>query len=642
MNEQCTDQYMQLLQDDFHGGLPRQPDRQAEAAGVVRVPETLDGAWYRARCVSAGAAALLDASKLSSWAAAPDCRAAAPRYGALPGVQLPAGAPARAGETASCAALPPARGLRGRMLRRATGRCPRYSCLLGAPAAQVRQPAGALAAGADCRPLPPRYGALPEYSCLLGAPAAQIGDNFMCTVVSKSGGTLNVALVNIATNAPQGSGTVQRWLPTVDYPAEPATAAAAPAAPAATATASPSIPEVPRPPLTDKSRVILVDATEPSRLFVRSSDVEQQREFDDIVMEIAVYGMTAKPLTEPPVVGQTVVAKYTDDMCYRALCRRVNSKLNKYLLEYIEYGNTTVAYLEGIYACPPELTLSSRPTLVSQATLQMSQKSFNDAAMQFLDGLKNETTELILSTASGAASAASGSAVRLSVAQSALDVNRTVSALCTPEWVKLLERGGDVMDVRAPMYEELDYVDLPSGSFELVVLDTNMLRGGSIAGHERGAPHAAKALALSEALAEYCNSALCKDPYLPKLEELCVAHCPKRNLWVRATLVQQESGAGSAAAELLLLDYGELALLPVARLRKMMPEFVTGLPAACCSVEIKDFPKEPTDAQVALAKQHMKVDDRGVGTLRVARALKQQAPGDFLVEAPELIRAMTV
>ncbi|KAI8431328.1 hypothetical protein MSG28_015873 [Choristoneura fumiferana] len=135
------------------------------------------------------------------------------------------------------------------------------------------------------------------------------------------------------------------------------------------------------------------------------------------------------------------------------------------------------------------------------------------------------------------------------------------------------------------MYEELDYVDLPSGSFELVVLDTNMLRGGSIAGHERGAPHAAKALALSEAVG---------------------------NLWVRATLVQQESGAGSAAAELLLLDYGELALLPVARLRKMMPEF------------------------------HMKVDDRGVGTLRVARALKQQAPGDFLVEAPELIRAMTV
>ncbi|XP_073966093.1 uncharacterized protein [Choristoneura fumiferana] len=148
-------------------------------------------------------------------------------------------------------------------------------------------------------------------------------------------------------------------------------------------------------------------------------------------------------------------------MCYRALCRRVNSKLNKYLLEYIEYGNTTVAYLEGIYACPPELTLSSRPTLVSQATLQMSQKSFNDAAMQFLDGLKNETTELILSTASGAASAASGSAVR--------PQRRAVGPRRQPH------------HVRAPMYEELDYVDLPSGSFELVVLDTNMLRGGSIA-----------------------------------------------------------------------------------------------------------------------------------------------------------------
>lgn len=57
---------------------------------------------------------------------------------------------------------------------------------------------------------------------------------------------------------------------------------------------SAAIPEVPRPPLTDKSRVILVDATEPGRLFVRSSDVEQQKEFDDVAMEVAVYGMTGE------------------------------------------------------------------------------------------------------------------------------------------------------------------------------------------------------------------------------------------------------------------------------------------------------------------------------------------------------------
>ncbi|XP_061727653.1 transcriptional regulatory protein AlgP-like [Cydia pomonella] len=214
-----------------------------------------------------------------------------------------------------------------------------------------------LAPGAAARRLPRDFAAIPEFCAHLANHNVQLKDQVQCTVVSKSGETLNVSLVNLETGAALGSGTVRRWLPRLDTPAAapaapPAAAVAAPpavaaAAPPAAAPAQPAAPSGPAPPpqvsrpaVSHGGSYVLVDAAAPERVFVRPAARGPQAEFDEIVCEVALYGAAEDTprLKELPQAGQTVVARFTDGHHYRALVQRVSSKHRRCLLEYIEYG----------------------------------------------------------------------------------------------------------------------------------------------------------------------------------------------------------------------------------------------------------------------------------------------------------------
>ncbi|XP_013178912.1 PREDICTED: uncharacterized protein LOC106126015 isoform X4 [Papilio xuthus] len=477
----------------------------------------------------------------------------------------------------------------------------------------------------QCRVLPDKYTDIPEFSCYIHVKGVEIGDNVKCTLKTKLKDGYIVAVENVASGASVGEGEIKRWCPEIEY---------------SVASVALVIPEILRPDVCDKSRVLLVEATELKRAFVRSADVTAQRRYDSVLQGVVLYGQSAEPLTEPPNKGQLVVAKYSDGLHYRAICKRTNVKQNKYLLEYVEFGNLEISKLEDLYPCPEEFDLSSQPAEASQVSLLTGDFNITPSAVEYIEHLKDSCIELILTNANGAKTAPSGAEVKLVVADTKECVNTKLEELCTPEWKKMEKIGVDVIETPCIMYSDLEQLELPESGCEIEVLDISSLDGATISGYMKGETLAKKILEeLSQQMEAYCNSEIGKEPYLPKLEELCIAQCPPYPQWFRAVFCEQVSGAGGVSARLCYIDYGNMEVVPVVALRKMLPEFVTGIPALASHLEIKDFPKVPSAEQLSKAIQHMEINDEGRGRLKVTKCTKLDK-GLYLVDAPDLIAAM--
>ncbi|CAH2064600.1 unnamed protein product, partial [Iphiclides podalirius] len=477
--------------------------------------------------------------------------------------------------------------------------------------------------------LPQEFAELPEFCCLLKADNVKIGDSLRCTVKCKLADGCRVAIEAAESGAPLGEGEVSRWLPEVEHPAP------APPLPGGGAV---GMATVPRPDLKGGSRVLLVEAADPKAALVRGADSASVRRYDEALHGVALYGQGATPLNAPPQKGQLVISKFSDGVHYRALCKRTSVKQNKYLLEYIEFGNVEIAKLEDIYPCPPEFDLDAMPAEASVVNLRCEVTALTAPATEYIERLK-DSVELILSLCSGAETEPSGAEVELVVADTKKSVNRKLEEMCTPEWKKMEQRGEDAVESATLMFSDLEYLELPPNGCEIVVLDVSPLEGGTVSGYKVGEPLAKTILEeLPKELEAYCNSALGREPYLPKIEELCVARCPPYEQWFRAVLCEQVRGAGGASVRLCYVDYGNVECVAATELRKMMPEFVRGRPALAAHLEIRDFPKEPTGEMLARALQHMKYDE-SKGLLRVTRCEKIES-GMYLVDAPDLIKAM--
>ncbi|XP_039762730.1 uncharacterized protein LOC120635687 isoform X4 [Pararge aegeria] len=477
----------------------------------------------------------------------------------------------------------------------------------------------------------PKYAELVEFSCVLDAPNVKIGDNVRITLKAKTPEGYKVQIENAETGASVGEGEVCRWMPLVEYPVpKPLPTAPAPAV------------EVPRPNLKNNSTVLLVEASALDRALVRPADTESMRKFDTVLQDVLQFGMNASPIKEPPQKGQVVIGKFSDGLCYRALCIRTSVKMNKYKLEYIEFGNIEINTLETIYACPQELDLNTKPTVVSVAKIQTNAMALTPAAEGYIEILRDTNAELILTLPDGSASAPSGAEVKLSIAKNKESVNKKIELMCTPDWKKIEENGGDVVDTKPLMLSDLEYLELPAGGGEFEILDVSMISQGALCGCQKipGRPGADATLAaMTKQIEAYCNSELGKKPYLPKLEELCIAQFPPYPQWFRAVLCEQLGGPGGSEVRLCYIDYGNLETVPVTVIRKMLPEFVNGHPALASQLEIRGWPESPTNEMLVRAAQYMKIDEEGRGYLTVTRCEKIDA-GLYKVDAPDLLKAM--
>lgn len=52
-------------------------------------------------------------------------------------------------------------------------------------------------------------------------------------------------------------------------------------------------------------------------------------------------------------------------------------------------------------------------------------------------------------------------------------------------------------------------------------------------------------------------------------------------------MVEQTDGAGGSQAQVAYIDYGNVATVPVKVLRKMLPDFVKGIPALASTLRIR-------------------------------------------------------
>ncbi|XP_041983466.1 uncharacterized protein LOC121736370 isoform X5 [Aricia agestis] len=470
----------------------------------------------------------------------------------------------------------------------------------------------------NCRCLPPKYEDVLEFCCQLDAKGVQVGDNLTCTLVEKVGNTFKVSLAR--DGADIGTGEVFRWLPPVEKPAP---------SPAAVL-----LPEVSRPDVSAGSVVVVEGGAE--RTFVRAATTAALHSFSQALEDVLHAGMQGqlKPLKAPPQKGDMVVGKFTDGLHYRALCKRTNIKQNKYMLEYVEYGNIEISKLEDLYECPPEFTLEAKPTVVSMVKLQLQSKTLSEKAMEYLGTLRDDNTELTLSLTNGASSGPSGSEVVLTLKNES--INRKLDDLSLPEWKKLEQQGVDIVDIPPMMISDVKYMELPA-SGEVEVLDADMFDEGTLSVCPPRTETVRRALAdLGEQMEEYCNSKLGSVPYLPRPEELCIAKTSCG--WIRGALCEQAGGAGGGTARVAPLDGGVLCNVPVPLIRKMLPDFMK-LPALASLVDVRGFPKQPTAEQLDAARTHIKLDKHGQGSLRIARCERVEQ-GLYNVDAPELLKAM--
>ncbi|KAJ0169339.1 hypothetical protein K1T71_015223 [Dendrolimus kikuchii] len=370
-----------------------------------------------------------------------------------------------------------------------------------------------LTANDNCKKLIGQYSTAPEFCCVLDAKNVTVGQNLKCTIVSKTNDGYTLSMEDVESGVSVGTGDVARWLPEVEYP-QPKTNDTVQASP---------IPEVRRPQVRHGARVLLVEAGAAERVLVRPADADAQRRFDGIVQDVAVFGTSATVLKEAPVKGSTVVAKYTDGLHYRALVKRTNVKQNKYLLEYIEYGNIEIVPLENLYPCPQEMTITTVPTEVSVVKIALSH-ALTAKAQAYLEDLNDQ--ELILTLPNSTPTAPSDSEATLTLAKNNECVNVKLQEMCKPEWKKMEENGGDVVKTKRLMFSDLQHLELPSAGCVVEVLDCSMLAGGvgEVAGCQKGLPHKEYVYStLRQRITEYCNSEIGRQPYLPSPEELCIA-----------------------------------------------------------------------------------------------------------------------
>ncbi|XP_050556967.1 uncharacterized protein LOC118280922 isoform X4 [Spodoptera frugiperda] len=480
-----------------------------------------------------------------------------------------------------------------------------------------------ISAADKLRKLPNAYEDIPEFSAVLTAKGVKIGTNIMATITSQVPNGFKVSMKDVECNAALGDGELARWLANVEYAAAPTTV---------------TIPTVPRPDVTHNTKVFLVHATSLDKVFVRPADTDSQLVYNEILQRVLLSGDQYKLLKEPPQRGQLVIAKFTDGNHYRAFVQRTNAKLNKYMIEYVEFGNVEVNKLETLYQCPEDMDLENMPPLVSM--VKLSTEALQPAATEAIEQLKDEV-ELVLTLNDRKQTAPSGSQVTLTRADTLVNVNNLLVELCTPEWKKIEKKGEDIINKVFLTMDDLEISKLPPRGCTVTVLDTSMLNGGVVCGYDSASPFARRVhVELAEKMAEYCESELGKEPYLPRAEELCIAKMPPYPQWFRAIFLSLTEGPGSSEASVCYVDYGNVADVPVNMIRKMIPDFVKGYPTLGLHINIRGFP-EPTDEALMKALVHMKIDEEGRGSLKVTNCIYRADDGTYEVDAPELLAAMS-
>ncbi|XP_076651050.1 vreteno isoform X2 [Halictus rubicundus] len=308
--------------------------------------------------------------------------------------------------------------------------------------------------------------------------------------------------------------------------------------------------------LNNKSEVFLTAYRSHVAMFVRSS--EDTKHYHHVMQSVAKHAQSGSPLSEPPVVGQMVIAHYADDNYYRAIVTKVEG--NKIAISYVDFGNTEVTNLKKLKILSDELkqlrSCTSKVVLKNVPQDVPMTKEINEylghlvsaeiALTCVFEGIPSKDG-VYLTTLSGEC------------------INKTISEMLVPTWNK-----SEKEDTKCYMKTDLNIATIGAVGD---VVDAIVLYAIQDGYTYSMCPMDYELMShifdvMPKMMAEYCEKS---EYYIPRDNELCLAHFD--NAWNRAICYRRTETAGSSS--IFFVDYGNLELVPHKNIRLMPKDFIT-------------------------------------------------------------------
>lgn len=300
-------------------------------------------------------------------------------------------------------------------------------------------------------------------------------------------------------------------------------------------------------------------------LFVRSLSTPDLEHYNHIMQSVAKCAQTSPSLKELPVVGQMVIAQYTDDNYYRAIVTKVQD--DKVAISYIDFGNIEITNIKKLKTLSDDLKqLRSCTTKIVLKDVSQDVPT-TEKVCNYLSCLLGTQVPLIC-TFDGIPSK-DGVYLELHDGSCVNTIINEMLALPTP-------KSADE-DKTCYMMNDINVVSLGNIGETIKVLVLHCIEAGyeytmcpldyDLIIHVCGI--------MPKQTKTYCESS---EFYIPREKELCLALYEDK--WYRATCISRS--ATMTASSVFFIDYGNVEMVDHKNIRLMPKDFIT--PDALASI----------------------------------------------------------
>ncbi|OAD62691.1 Tudor domain-containing protein 1 [Eufriesea mexicana] len=313
------------------------------------------------------------------------------------------------------------------------------------------------------------------------------------------------------------------------------------------------------------SEVYITSYQNHTRLFVRSSDTAEVEYYNYILQNVAKCAQTSSFLKEPPVIGEMVIAQYTDKNYYRAIVTQVQD--DKITVSYIDFGNIEVTDIKKLKILSDNL--KQLRCCITKVILKDVPKDvpMTEEVSIYLSMLVGCDTPL-LCTFDGSP-CEDGVYLKLHNGES---VNKVISDLLVPTSKEIAEKSKTCY-----MVNDLNTVDLGNVGDTIDAIVLHVI--------DNGRTYAMCPIdydlithvydIMSKQMTEYCEA---NNYYIPRDNELCLAFYKEG--WYRAVCVQYNYK--STISAVFFVDYGNTEFVEHKNIRLMPKDFMS--PHAVASI----------------------------------------------------------
>ncbi|XP_012142298.2 vreteno [Megachile rotundata] len=313
------------------------------------------------------------------------------------------------------------------------------------------------------------------------------------------------------------------------------------------------------------SEVCLTAFRSHTNLFARSLSTPELEHYNRIMQSVAKCAQTAPSLKELPVVGQMVIAQYTDDNYYRAIVTKVQDE--KVAISYVDFGNVDITNIKKLKILSDDLkqlrSCTSKIVLkdVSQ-DVPMTQRVSN-----YLSCLVG--TEVPLTCTFDGIPSKDGVYLKL---HDGGCVNTIINEMIAPPTPKTAEE-----DKTCYMINDINVVSLGNVGDTIEVLVLHSIEDGykytvcpvdyDLITHVYDI--------MPKQMKTYCEAS---EYYIPREKELCLALYEGE--WYRATCISRSETITTSSV--FFIDYGNVENVDHKNIRLMPKDFIT--PDALASI----------------------------------------------------------